>query len=242
MKTFKDFTDKEIRELIKKQEDAIKQLKKQNETNNILLFGIGSFGNKIISNVKDMSKVTKIFSDVNEKYLEKYDKNDILLFLKGYKLSEDIWDKNNYSKIYKYLIANKEHIAEKIKSYDYIIICTRSNYKMDACLAEAVADTCNETKKRFMICHSTDVIFPNLEKISKRRSVRFINKMKKKKYLLNEIAKINTCFVCDNVDVEYQGKIYSSLTYTNYTNIDSDFNIKVFARAVEYNIIKMLEV
>ena len=146
--------------------------------------------------------------------------------------AHDILD-NNY----------KKEIIEIIKDYDYIIICTRYNYKMDACLAEGVADICNETKKRFMICHSTDVIFPNLEKISKRRSVRFINKMKKKKYLLNEIEEVSTSLVSTKADFVYKGKKYSVYSLANSDlTYGTKFNIKNFANVIEYDIIKMLEV
>lgn len=244
-KTFKDFTEKEIRELTEKQEKAIKVFKEQNKINKILLFGICDFGNQIISNIKDMPNVSKLYTETDKKYLENFDSKDTYLFLKEYKQSKGLWDENNYSEIYKLILKNKQEIVDKIKEYDYIIICTCSNYEIHSCLTEAVADICSETQKRFMICHSTDDIFSLscIAKSAENLKIKikiFINKMEKKKYIVNEIPRINTSFTCDKIDFEYQSKTYTSFSLT-YTNIDADFNTKVFAKAVECNIVKMME-
>lgn len=248
MKTFKDWSDTEIRNLMKAQTKALLKSKKEHKINSMLLFGICDFGCKILTNIKEIPKVTKLFSDTDEKTLEKYDKNNIFLFLQDYKLSKGLWDKNNYSKIYKHILENKQQVADKIKNYDYVIICTSSNNQMDICLAEAVADICAETNKRFMICHSTDIIVPitclsTSAKYLKTRCKKFINKMKKKKYLLNEIIQLDTFFVCDKAEFEYKGKTYQTYGFTNADlTYSSEFNCKIFANTVEYNIIKMLEV
>ena len=246
-KAIKDFTEKDYKEFSKKQEEAMKKFKEQNNINSILLFGICDFGNKIISNIKDMPHVAKLYTETDKKSLEKFNKKDTYLFLEDYKLSQGIWDKNNYSKIHKHILENKQEIIDKIKEYDYVIICTSSGDKMNNCLSEAVADICSETNKRFMICHTRDkyfcTSFLDLEKLTKRRSIRFINKMKKKKYLINEIIQIDTSFVCDKAEFEYKGKNYQTYGFTNADlTYSSEFNCKIFAKTVEYNIIKMLEV
>ncbi len=246
MKTFKEFSEKETKEFNEKQNEALKKFKKEHRINNILLFGINDFGSSVISEIKDIPKVTKLFSNTDKKQLDKSNKNNTFLFLQDYKLSKGLWDKNNYSKIYKHLIAHKEQIIEKIKNYDYIIICTRSGDKMDSCIAKALADICNEINKQFMICHTrgkfAHMCFLDIEKLTKRISQRFVNIMKKKKYLINEIEEVSTSLVSTKADFEYKCKKYSAYSFANSDlTYGTKFNIKIFANVVEYNIIKMLE-
>lgn len=233
------------KEFCKKSEDALKKYKKEHKINNILLIGIDDFGNKVISHIKDIPNVNRLYTGTNEKSLEKFDKQNTLLFSNS-KKSKALSALRDYARIRKYLSEYKQEIIDRTKGYDYVIICTRTGYKTDNCLTEAVADICSEINKRFMICHTRDKIlctsFLDIEKQSKRRSVRFINKMKKKKYLLNEIVQVDTSFVCDKAEFEYKGKVYQTFGIANADlTYGSELNCKIFAKAVEYNIIKMLE-
>ena len=244
MESFKDCTKEEINELLAKGNEALNKFRKENKINSILLFGIGEFWNNVITNIKDIPKVTKLFSDTNKQSLEKFNQNNSILFLQDYKLSPtDTGNKNNYSRIYKHLMKNKEQITEKIKNYDYIIICTLSDEKEYNCLAEAVADICAQSVKRFMICCTAryNLFLPAFLNLSKRISNRFINKMKKKNYLLNEINPIDTSFTCDKIVFEYKGENYQSFGQTNTDlTFTYEFNIEIFADIFAYNIINLL--
>ena len=247
MRTFKDLTDNEVQEFSKYQDDTIKNYKKQNKINNILLFGIGNFGNKIVSKIKNIPNVSKLCSDINKKWLEDTSSdNDKLLFLENYPLSDGIWDTNDYADIYKQMIQNEDLIINKIQDFDYIIICTNSDDKMNSCLSEAIADTCKKINKRFMICHSRDNFLhavANAEDLSKQRSKEFVDKMQRKQYILNEIPIINTNFAYDKVHVDYLGLSSNVLINTNVNSKeDSDINTYTFAHVLEMNIIKILEV
>lgn len=247
MRTFKDLTDNEVQEFSKYQDKTIKNYKKQNKINNILLFGIGNFGNKIVSKIKNIPNVSKLCSDINKKWLEDTSSdNDKLLFLENYPLSDGIWDTNDYADIYKQMILNEDLIIDKIQGFDYIILCTNSDDKMNSCLSEAVADTCKKLNKRFMICHSRDNFLhavANAEGLSKQRSIEFVEKMQRKKYILNEIPLINTNLAYDRVNVNYLGLSSNVLINTNVNSKeDSDINTYTFAHVLEMNIIKILEV
>ena len=155
MRTFKDLTDNEVQEFSKYQDKTIKNYKKQNKINNILLFGIGNFGNKIVSKIKNIPNVSKLCSDINKKWLEDTSSdNDKLLFLENYPLSDGIWDTNDYADIYKQMIQNEDLIINKIQDFDYIIICTNSDGKMNSCLSEAVADTCKKINIETFLIYS----------------------------------------------------------------------------------------
>ena len=247
MKTFNDLTEDEVQAFSKYQDEVIKNYKEQNRINNILLFGIGYLGNKVISRMKNIPNVSKLCSDINKKWLDDVSsENDSLLFLENYSFADGIWDTNDYADIYKQMIQNENAIIDKIMGFDYMIICTNSDDKMNSCLSEAVADTCKKLNKRFMICHSRDNSFHavvNVEDLSKQRSKEFVDKMQKKKYILNEIPLINTNFAYDRAHINYLGFSSDLVINTNVNSKeDSAINTNTFAYVLEMNIMKLLEV
>ena len=97
-----------------------------------------------------------------------------------------------------------------------------------------------------MICHSRDNFLhavANAEGVSKQRSKEFVEKMQKKKYILNEIPLIKTNFAYDKAHIDYLGLSSDLVINTNVNSKeDSAINTYTFAYVLEMNIMKLLEV
>ena len=72
MKTFKEMTEQEIKEVTLQQECAIKEYKSANKINNVLIIGVGLYCNKAISKISKNNNITKLFIDTNSKWLEEF--------------------------------------------------------------------------------------------------------------------------------------------------------------------------
>ena len=242
MKTFKEMTEQEIKEVTLQQECAIKEYKSAHKINNVLIIGVGLYCNKAISKISKNDNITKLFIDTNNKWLKEFsDYPNIDLSEEKISDDKDLW-KTDYKnkKIYNEISKFQVYFT----NYDYIVICTVTDDEEYNLVTEVLADFIKQQNKRFMICH-TKTYLSYMAGISgtkkfKEISDNFLSKMKEKKYITNEINNVNTSLSYDVVNFKFQEGNYKSILAVGsreYEEINSD----IFAKIVENSIIKMLE-
>ncbi len=242
MKTFKEMTEQEIKEVILQQECAIKEYKSAHKINNVLIIGVGLYCNKAISKIKKHDNILKLFVDTNSNRLNEFsDYPNIDLSEEKLSNDKNLWKtdyKNNkiFNEISKFQVY--------FTNYDYIVICTAVDDEEYNLITEILADFLKQQNKRFMICH-TKTYLSYMESVSGTKkfsemSDSFLSKMKEKKYITNEINNVNTSLSYDIVNFKFLEEKYKSILAvgsSEYEEINSD----IFAKIVNNSIIKMLE-
>lgn len=244
MKTFKEMTEQEIKEVTLQQESAIKEYKSTHKINNVLIIGVGLYCNRAISKINRHNNITKLFIDTNSKRLKEFsDYPNIDLSEEKISDDKDLW-KTDYKN--KKIFNEISKFQVYFTNYDYIVICTVTDDEEYNLVTEILADFIKQQNKRFMICHTKTYLsyvagISGIKKFSEI-SNNFLAKMKEKKYITNEINNVSTSLLYDVVSFKSQNENYKTNLATKsdsrkYEEINSD----IFAKIVENSIIKMLE-
>lgn len=232
MKTFKDLKETELKEFLELRDNAVKEYKKTHKIKNLLLVGVGYFGNRVVSEIPDTDNVFKLYTDTNPELLSNFSEADSLLFST---------DSNGVDEL-------KENIARlKMQTDDscYVIICTNSDDETNLKLTEIIAYAYFDAGIRFLIVHSGYNFLHHAvsEEKSSEKTKIFTEKMKAKKYLIHEIPSINTIFVYDRLKINFPLLKADTLIMSSINSEEeAEINIGTLAKVLELNIMKMLEV
>lgn len=244
MKSFKEMTEQEIKEFTTQQEKFVKEYKSANKINNVLLIGVGTYCNKAISKVNNLNNISKLYIDINKKWLEKYS-DYMSLDLSEENISNKIrlWkDEDKYKKLYDEITKYQVLFT----NYDYIIICATVDNEEYNLITEVIAVFCKKQNKKFMICHTKTFLnyAAGITGINKFKEIsdKFLSKIKSKNYITNEIKNVDTSLLYDITsfkfhDQDYKTNLTTKSNILEYEEINSD----IFAKIVENSIIKMLE-
>ena len=233
----KDLTTDEIKEFSKIRDEQVNLYKQNNLISNILVISIGSNCNKAISKMERISNVSTLLTDTKSEWLADFGDYNCLSLVKNN--TDSLWEMDK-DKLFSEIKNIKTNLVEQVNKFDYIIICTESDNNEYSYSAEYIADICSKENIRFMICYTKNnemIDFINFEEISKKKTEDFIARIKKKNYILNEIASSKSYVHIDNCNFRYKSKKFTTQICTQKTN----FNEKLFTFIITENIKAILK-